>query len=113
MKKALLYQINYLIEIEEEEAGDYDAMESLDRLVGDKLPADHIILDDRHRADWESTREILLDPLKMNCGICARCHRWTTDMEKPDPVGELCNGATVEGELLCDECLPKGHPWAF
>lgn len=72
-----------------------------------------IWIDENHKAVWQSTSELYLDPKTMNCGKCAKCHGWTTDMEKPNYINGLCNGATVDGELLCDECLPEGHRWAF
>lgn len=79
----------------------------------DKLCCDDIILDEKYCADWESIYHLVLNPVTMNCGQCYKCHRWTTDRERSNYVEGLCNGATVDGVLLCDECLPKGHPWAF
>ena len=60
--------------------------------------------------NWESTSSLVLEPGKMNCGLCAHCGCWTTDIEKADPVNELCSGATIGGKLLCEECLPSDHP---
>lgn len=113
MKKALMYRVSYLVEIEEGEAGDRELRRNMGNIMWERLPKEGIALDKTHTADWQSTTELLLDPLTMNCGRCAKCRGWTTDREKPDPVAGLCNGATVNGELLCDECLPAGHRWAF
>ena len=113
MKKALMYRISYLVEIEDSEAGEYELRRKLSSIMWERLPKEEIALDENHAADWQSTTELLLNPLTMNCGQCARCRGWTTDREKPDPVAGLCNGATVDGELLCDECLPEDHRWAF
>jgi hypothetical protein len=113
MKKALMYRISYLVEIEDSEDGSRELRRKLNNAMWERLPEEGIALDDSHVAEWQSTTELLLNPLTMNCGQCARCHGWTTDREKQDPVTGLCNGATVNGELLCDECLPKGHRWAF
>lgn len=43
----------------------------------------------------------------------SKCGQWTTDREKPDSIVGLSNGATINGRLLCDECLPPKHKWAF
>ena len=40
-----------------------------------------------------------------NAGRCARCGRWTSDFNKPDFLSLLMNGETIEGELICSECL--------
>lgn len=61
---------------------------------------------------WQSTCPIDLDE-QINCGHCANCGGWTTDCERTDRVPELSNGAVVNGQLLCDECLPSDHRWAF
>ena len=101
MKKAILYKISYLVEVDEEEVSDHKGKEKFWKLAWGKLPEQEIVLDDQHKAEWQSTSTIYLDPLTMNC------------REKPDPIRGLSNGATVNGELLCDECLPEHHPWAF
>jgi hypothetical protein len=56
---------------------------------------------------------ISLAPEIMNCVKCSSCGAWTTDREKDEPIEGLTNGATVDGKLLCDECLPEDHKWAF
>lgn len=70
-------------------------------------------LEATYHMKWQSTGSVVLDPERMNCGLCSTCSQWTTDREKPNAILELCYGATVEGKLLCDDCLPKGHRWAF
>ncbi|HYF62742.1 MAG TPA: hypothetical protein VD886_07995 [Herpetosiphonaceae bacterium] len=64
---------------------------------------------------WNSTRfEYLDDPVRAsNSGRCAACGMWTTDCERPDRVIGLTPGARVDERLLCDDCLPPEHPWAF
>ncbi|HEX8700245.1 MAG TPA: hypothetical protein VF815_15470 [Myxococcaceae bacterium] len=62
---------------------------------------------------WQATWSTELDPASINCGQCAVCGSWVTDRERPDSHIGLCNGARVEGRLLCDEHLPPGHRWAF
>src|SRR5215207_4112330 len=54
---------------------------------------------------WYSTRAQALDPDEVNCGRCAVCGHWTTDMEEPNPVRGLGCGARVDSRLLCDEHL--------
>lgn len=64
-------------------------------------------------AEWQSTRFLTLDPSTNNCGQCTECQSWVTDRELPDAIAGLCNGACVNGRLLCDEHLPNDHRWAF
>jgi len=48
-------------------------------------------------------------------GRCAVCNRWVYDVENftRETPGGICRGAIVDGQLLCDEHLPKDHPVAF
>lgn len=100
--KAMLVKVNFLIEDDRGELNNKD----IENAVWNAIP-------DNHKAVWQSTSELYLDSGSMNCGKCAKCQGWTTDKEKPNWIEGLCSGATVDGELLCDECLPKGHRWAF
>lgn len=106
---AILVRVNYLIEGDKDELG----KESIQDGIWNSIPEEDILIDNTHKAVWQSTSEVFLDSKTMNCGKCVRCHGWTTDKEKPNYIDGLCNGATVNGELLCDECLPEGHRWAF
>lgn len=67
----------------------------------------------KYDLEWNSTSTIELDEKNMNCGNCANCGQWVTDCEKPGRISDLCNGARIDGKLYCDECLPRGHKWAF
>ncbi|MFD1885509.1 hypothetical protein [Paenibacillus wenxiniae] len=105
-KKTYLVNVAYLIDLTEEEYQE----------IGDKLIGsveNELALNKNHKLEWESSSTILLDPVTMNCGRCFNCSCWVTDREKPNPIDELNNGAIVEGRLLCDECLPENHRWAF
>lgn len=113
MKKAVLYQVCWLMEAEEEEINGLSEEEGLGKAIWEQLPFGEIEVDEAHTLEWYSTREIILSPRTMNCGKCACCGGWTTDMEKADPVQGLSHGAVVDGKLYCDECLPPDHPWAF
>lgn len=57
---------------------------------------------------WSTT----LDPNSLNCGQCAECQAWVTDVEASDHLPGLIHGARVDGRLLCDDHLPAGHPHA-
>ena len=109
--KTLLFTTSYLIEVEEELIAS-DEFEHFERSISWKFPQRKKI-DKTHFAEWESCYQFVLDPNNMNCGKCSNCGGWTTDMEKEDPIAELTNGATVDGLLLCDSCLPENHRWAF
>ena len=111
--KTVLFTASYLIEVEDElyASREYEDFSTLvfQKLAGDKRK----MIDDTHSAKWTSSSLAVLDPNYANCGKCSNCGGWTTDREKENPIEGLSNGATVEGLLLCDECLPKGHRWAF
>jgi len=62
---------------------------------------------------WSGTEVAVLDPSTMNCGRCKGCGCWASDRDKPEFLGGLNVGAVVDGDLLCDECLPLDHPRAF
>jgi hypothetical protein len=61
---------------------------------------------------WTSSLINLYDTEKDNIGKCANCGRWTTNREADNSPSDICNGAIVDGILLCDQCLPKDHIWA-
>ena len=62
---------------------------------------------------WSASQVVYLDVDSVNAGQCARCNRWTTDVESAAPVAGLQRGARLDEDLLCDECLPPDHPAAF
>lgn len=62
--------------------------------------------------EWISSVLGFFDTEEDNIGICDNCGSWTANREAGlAPLG-ICNGAIVDGKLLCDQCLPKGHRWA-
>ena len=111
-KKTVLIKVSYLVDIEDE---DFIKDEHLDRITDQVSEDINLQLNDSETMSlkWEGTSSIILDSEIMNCGKCANCNRWATDIEKENPMKELCYGATVDGKLLCDECLPPEHPCAF
>lgn len=112
--KTVLFSVSYLIEVEDNLLTGSDESEVFKDNVFSKLSKNSWKkIDAKHKANWNSSSFSILDPTRMNCGKCCRCGAWVTDREKSAPVVGLANGATVNGELLCDECLPKGHRWAF
>lgn len=109
-KKTVLITVSYLIDLPGDEIKNDDRL--IDRISNDLckgIASEHTgsIL------EWGQTATRILDPSTMNCGRCASCGAWTSDQEKENPINSLQVGATVDGKLLCDECLPKGHPLAF
>jgi hypothetical protein len=105
-KKTVLVNVSYLIDLP------VDKIELLDKRINElskniNFEKESLLL------KWEGTSTRVLDPATMNCGKCANCGCWTTDREKDDWIPYLCIGATVDGILLCDECLPSDHPCAF
>ncbi|WP_308722223.1 hypothetical protein [Paenibacillus polysaccharolyticus] len=105
-KKTYLVKVAYLIDLSDEEYKE----------IGDNLIPElenEITVRQNLKLKWESSSTILLDSEGMNCGRCSKCNSWVTDREKPDHIDELNNGAVVDDRLLCDECLPEEHRWAF
>ena len=114
MKKTVLINVAYLIELEENEINDDEGL--LDKITSNNLITSDLdikVNNEKVLLNWESISSLVLNPENMNCGKCSNCGRWTTDKEKENPVSNLCYGTTVNGRLLCDECLPFNHPHAF
>ncbi len=112
--KTVLFNVSYLIEVEDELLNGSDEAEAFNDNVFKKLSDNSWKkIDEKHKAIWNCSSFSVLDSTQMNCGKCSRCGTWVTDWEKQDPIAGLTNGATVNGELLCDDCLPDDHRWAF
>lgn len=113
MKKTVVITLTALMEVEASEiTADNGEIHKKTSELEDSI---NFILDaDNHpHVGWTSTSSIVLDEETMNCGKCAECGCWTTDNEKPNSVLGVSYGATYKNRLLCDECLPDGHEWAF
>lgn len=107
----LLVSVHFIVRVggDEDEAGDLirqfeTALES----SGSKL-----LPNAKEHEGWVGASSTYLDSGVINAGRCAECHRWCTDCEKLDSLAGIDRGATHQGRLLCDECLPVEHPWAF
>ncbi|MEZ4660601.1 MAG: hypothetical protein R2911_23845 [Caldilineaceae bacterium] len=109
--KTILISINLLAEVPAHLANDSDFNE-FDRVVGEVTDAVETV-ESRFNLSWESTQTRTLNESTMNCGRCASCGRWVSDREKDNVIEQLNIGAVVDGNLLCDECLPRNHRWAF
>lgn len=111
-KKTVLIKVTYLVELSEAEINSDDGMR--DKIENKLCEPRRLQIEDGEKIlHWNSTSSLVLEPENLNCGKCSKCGQWTTDREKPDKVAGICNGATVDGKLLCDECLPSDHKWAF
>ena len=110
LKKTVLINVSFLVEVDETEVRKDFGM--IDQITN-KLCHDQNIIIGTSEVEWESSSTVVLDTGSMNCGQCSTCGRWTTDREKSDPLLQLCNGASFEGELLCDDCLPEDYRWSF
>lgn len=110
----VLFNVSYLIEVEDNLLSGSDEAEAFKENLFQKLfNYSGKKIDEKHKAEWNSSSFSILDPSRMNCGKCNKCGNWTTDRDKPDALTGLTNGAAVNGELLCDECLPKDNKWSF
>lgn len=112
MKKTVLINASFLVEVDETEVRKDFGM--IDQVTNELCQDQTIKIGTSEvSVEWESSSTVVLDSVSMNCGQCSTCGRWTTDREKSDPLLQLCNGASYEGELLCDDCLPEDHRWSF
>lgn len=111
-KETVLVNVTYLVDLSEEDINYADGV--LDKIMTKTGRDEKILIDDKaFELKWIKTSSHTLDVDNENCGRCSNCGGWTTDREKSNYIPELCNGATVDSKLLCDECLPTDHKWAF
>ena len=112
-KQVLLLRMGILVEVDK---SDPDTMEH------DAIQIEARIRDAIHEAigchedgelGWCSTHPVFLEPEHVNCGQCAQCGNWITDLDAPEPILGLGRGARYQGRLLCDEHLPIHHRHAF
>lgn len=110
-KKTVLINVSYLVDLSEEEINnDNGILDKITNFINDKI----LHIDDKDiLLEWSSTSSLILDSAILNCGKCSNCGQWTTDREKLNIIEGICNDATVDGKLLCDDCLPCDHKWAF
>jgi len=111
-KKTVLIKDAYLVDLS---VDDIDTDDSVIDKISDSLSSDRIlsVMDKRFDLQWNGTSCLILNSTNFNSGKCSNCGQWTTDREKRDAIEGLCNGATVDDKLLCDECLPSNHRWSF
>jgi hypothetical protein len=113
-KKTVIINVSYLVELSDDELDLNNDNSTLDKIISEIGEDKNLLVNDRNiEFKWTRTSSLLLEPKEMNCGRCVSCGQWTTDKEKPNDIKEICNGATVDGRLLCDDCLPPNHRWAF
>lgn len=110
-KRAVLVKTYHIIEVNEEELVKEDGL--LDNVMKEVSQDWNISMEENVFMKWEGTSMVPLLPELSNCGKCFSCGTWTTDREKEEPIEGLANGAVVNGNLLCDQCLPQDHTWAF
>lgn len=108
-RKTFLIMVSVVVETTGDPSGPGAGEVALDRLL--KLASDAVpsLSPGGFQSAW--SRE--LDPSAGNCGQCVECGAWVTDCDRPERIAGLTNGARVDGRLLCDEHLPRGHRWAF
>lgn len=94
-KKTVLFNVSYLVDLSEEDINNDDGMlDKITTLLNDTI----LHIDDKEiLLEWSSTSSLILDSENLNCGKCSSCGQWTTDREKSNSIGGLCNGATVDG----------------
>lgn len=108
--KTILIKAAYLMNLTEEDYNEkYDEiLLAISNIIGKDISVSNNLI-----LEWEGISTILLEPRNTNCGRCNNCNKWVTNREQEEHIDELNNGAIVNGQLLCDECLPEDHRWAF
>ncbi|MDO3722828.1 hypothetical protein QVZ43_13980 [Marinobacter sp. chi1] len=85
------------------------------------LREDLVALLDKHGFEYQSAETSFLGFSKYSLVRCQQCGNYMTDRHE-NPAGlegvseheELVyQGATHEGNQLCEMCLPEGHRWAL
>ncbi len=104
---AYIHQFNLFIEEEsfEEDESLMDFDDEIQALYEAFLRREGI------RGEWISSRSKTI--LTENFGRCRLCGCPTSDKTQEHAVEEVSNGAIVDGDWLCDTCLPPDHPNAF
>ena len=110
-KETVLIRAYHLVEVDKDELYKEDGLlDKIEKEISNDLC---LSLGEEVHLKWQGTSMVSLAPEIMNCGKCSSCGAWTTDREKDEQIEGLTNGATLDGKLLCDECLPEDHKWAF
>jgi len=109
LAKILLIHATYALELDE--ATDLLGSDDEILLLASQLEKD--IESGGQVFGWVSSRYEPVDTSINNIGKCANCNALTSDCESEEAVTAVSPGALVGGRLLCDVCLPKGHPLAF
>jgi len=108
MSKILLRNVTFLYKVPDDRLSLDE--EQLER-ISEFLDSDRV--EDGNVFNWISSSFGIYNSESDNVGQCVNCGAWMTDSEGNDPVKELSRGAKIDGNLLCDICLPKEHPIAF
>lgn len=107
--ETILIQVSYILKLP---PGEFQREGGVRNKLSDKIDKD-IPMQEDTVLQWHKTAATLLDAGYTNCGRCSGCGVWTSDRERPDFIQGLSIGAVVDGKLLCNQCLPAGHPLAF
>lgn len=99
--------------VEADDEYDTEGDSELDDLINRLIDAGQAAIAVEHPLGVSMAVSTTLDPKAINCGQCAECSTWTTDLDASEPVPGLSHGARVDGRLLCDDHLPEGHEHAF
>lgn len=63
--------------------------------------------------DIDIVGSVVCDLDNSTCGKCSKCGAWVSDHEKPDHIDGFSDGCILDGEWVCDLCVPKSHPRHF
>ena len=107
-KKTALLTIGVLFEVNEDELhDDYNTIDYFEENTDTAIQKVMSIYKKHPYLGGSSSRVTLLDTATMNCGQCAVCEVWVTDMEKPQPILEFEPGVVRDGRLICEDHLPE------
>jgi hypothetical protein len=120
MPKYVLFTTSYIIEkaddwdIDDPCPEDYAVTRAIDAAlgIGDRVEA-YLAHGYQVQGGVQSSCSGLLLKAPLNVGNCAVCKSWVSDNSLPNRIKQLGRGTVHDGQLLCDEHLPKDHPLAF
>jgi hypothetical protein len=107
-KKTVLLTNSVLFEVNEDELeDDYNTIDYFESRTRTVLEETFSIYKKNVNLGWNSNKVTILEKASMNCGQCAVCEAWVTDMKKPHPMLELDPGFVIDGRLFCEDDLPE------
>ncbi|EDN71057.1 hypothetical protein BGP_1254 [Beggiatoa sp. PS] len=113
MEHLAITKFTYLASVSEESIKNDDTYEK----IVDEIAKAIEPLAKKYGLERESIETLFINQQKFSIGRCEKCQTWTMDRianpVKDEGEEPIRDGATHDGKLLCYQCLPKNHRWAW